>query len=226
MDSDVINGNPLSDVINGNQACSRGVKLTWSRGVKLWPLRERRTATAPARRGGVGQTTVARPRWRAATMASPIMQRVSPDEGGNPRQSEALRGAHENITSASSSVIKRHQASSGVIRRHQAEGLTQASKRFKTEYNDGDELCPGCGPPRRLQLHERWVWIVPDEGGHQRSSVPISSHQRSSAVIRGHQWSSAVVSGHQQHFEVIRVLIEGHLPRISVRPGSELDAVE
>ena len=111
--SDVINGNPLSDVIHGNQACSRGVNLTWPRGVKLWPLRERRTATAPARRGGVGQTTVARPRWRAATMASPIMQRVSPDEGGNPRQSEALRGAHENITSASSSVIKRHQASSG-----------------------------------------------------------------------------------------------------------------
>jgi hypothetical protein len=32
--SDVIHGNPLADVINGNQACSRGVKLKWSCGVK------------------------------------------------------------------------------------------------------------------------------------------------------------------------------------------------
>ena len=100
-------------------------------------------------------------------------------------------------------VIKRHQASSGVIRRHQAEGLTQAAKRFKAEHNDGDELCSGRRPPRRLQLHERWVWIVPDEGGHQRSSVPISSHHRSSAVINDHQCSSVIINGRQWSSEVI-----------------------
>ena len=68
-------------------------------------------------------------------------------------------------------------ASSSVIKRHQAEGLTQAAKRLKTEHDDGDQLCPGRRSSRRLQLHERWMWIVPDEGGHQLSSVVISGHQ-------------------------------------------------
>ena len=97
---------------------------------------------------------------------------------------------------ASSSVIKRHQASSSVIKRHQAEGLTQAAKRLKTEHDDGDQLCPGRRSSRRLQLHERGMWIVPDEGGHPWSSVVISGHQLPSVAISGHQLPSVVLRGH------------------------------
>ena len=35
--------------------------------------------------------------------------------------------------------------------------------------------------------------VLPDEGGHQRSSELIKAHQRSSEVISGHQWSSEVI---------------------------------
>ena len=46
--------------------------------------------------------------------------------------------------------------------------------------------------------------LVPDEGGHQRSSEVIRGHQRSSEVIRGQQRSTEVIRGQQRSSEVIR----------------------
>ena len=45
---------------------------------------------------------------------------------------------------------------------------------------------------------------VPDEAGHQGSSVVISGHQWSSVVISGHHGSSWDIRGHQGLSEVIR----------------------
>ena len=45
---------------------------------------------------------------------------------------------------------------------------------------------------------------VPDEAGHQGSSVVISGHQWSSWVIMGHHGSSGIIMGHQGSSGIIR----------------------
>ncbi|KOO30957.1 hypothetical protein Ctob_015877 [Chrysochromulina tobinii] len=69
--------------------------------------------------------------------------------------------------------------------------------------------------PRALIVASHEHLVVPDEGGHQRSSEVIRAHQRLLEVISGHQWSSEVISGHKRSSEVIRGN-QGH-PRSSGR---------
>jgi hypothetical protein len=83
----------------------------------------------------------------------------------------------------SSEAIRGHQWSSEVIRGHLA------------AHPDPDRCirCSSVHMPRALIVASHEHLVVPDEGGHQRSSEVIRAHQRSSEVISGHQWSSEVI---------------------------------